>query len=262
MCIVSKPVQEMANTKLFIAKDTFGKRQLVVYANKVKNNNRKNAMILPVPNPHTLKFDNLEKYSEFFSHCSSCFFDKETTLSFSNNYSSDTRSRSLNVFSVGSYDVSIALSYDELKNIDTNVFEMDQSCLKTLKNYDMPVFGFIICQLKSGDHKYHPLAYSHDIINGQVFIPTKHYHGHFDEKYVDDWDHEIYLYNIDKSRIPKGFNFNLDRFEWFIKEDRISRKFFDFEFGKLDSFIKFQVKGRNINEDIIVDERQISVLSY
>lgn len=37
-------------------------------------------------------------------------------------------------------------------------------------------FGFIICKLNSGKEKYHPLAYSHKIIDSKIFIPTKHYH--------------------------------------------------------------------------------------
>lgn len=253
MCIVSQPVKKMADTKLFVAKDSTGKRQLIVYSNKVDNLNKNNAMILPVPNPQSLKFDNLEKYPKFFDHCFNSFFIPNGTGTFSMGLSSNYNSKTLKVFSVGSYNVSVANNFDELKLVDKSVFEMDSGCFHTLEKYSMPIFGFIICQLKSGNHKYHPLAYSHDITNGQIFVPTKHYHGHVEEKVTDDWDHEIYFYNINKPSIPNNFMFNFNQYKW-SGNDYIEKSHFDFNFGELKEFIKVRLEGLNFNQDIIINQ--------
>jgi len=255
MCIVSNRVEKMAKTKILVARNN--KRQLVVYENKVTNRIANNAMILPVPNPGTLRFDNLKNYPNVFKDCAKSFADMDALLTNSRTLSFGTRcskSKSIAVFSVGSYNVSVLSNFEDFSRLNKDFFDIDEDCLRTLEDYKTLPFGFIICQLKTGDHTYHPLAYSHDIINNQIFIPTKHYHGEYNERIVDDWDHDIYLYNIDSSKLPGKFNFNLRRFSW-SGEDEIKKDQFDFDFGPVKKFTKFNVSGRNINNDIIIDDR-------
>ena len=61
-------------------------------------------------------------------------------------------------------------------------------------------FGFIVCQIRAGE-KCHPIAYGHRLTDGKVFVPTYHHHSHEDGQVDVDWDHEIYLFDCDKSSV-------------------------------------------------------------
>jgi hypothetical protein len=80
----------------------------------------------------------------------------------------------LAVFNVGSYSVSVANNLTDLHRVDTSVFNNCSDVLR--QHYTEPYWGFIICQLRDGNQKYHPFAYSHVMLNGTFFIPTRHYH--------------------------------------------------------------------------------------
>ena len=64
MCIISLPIQQVDTTKIFVAVEE--STQLIVYSNTIENYTNNNAMILPVPNPSSLKFINLTEYPEIF----------------------------------------------------------------------------------------------------------------------------------------------------------------------------------------------------
>ena len=150
-------------------------RQLIVYSNYINNISQSNAMVLPVPNPSTLKFIDLSNYKNLFNDCNNCFYDPNATYSYSNK--SISTNGTLNVFSVGSYQVSVAMNLNQIQNINKNIFNLSNGLNEMLnKYYNKSFFGFIICKLNSGKEKYHPLAYSHKIIDSKIFIPTKHYH--------------------------------------------------------------------------------------
>lgn len=181
--MLNSPVYKVADTFIFVGVNSTKTRQFTVYSNEIVNFSRKNAMILPVPYPSSVKFHDLSGYNNFFSDCSDCFrtvYDpsmKPITKSRSFNSSDEKR---LSVFSVGSFNASIAESLDDIKRIDESVFKISSNIEEYLcKNYNNS-FGFIVCCLKDGDVKYHPFAYSNDISNGSVFVPTRHFH--LDEK--------------------------------------------------------------------------------
>lgn len=257
MCIVSLPVKSMSNTKIFTSINNDKTRQIVIYSNSVNNINSKNAMILPVPNPQSLKFHNLTKYKYIFSDCDDCFIDNtfrsagRGTLG----YSPQSR-KSLRVFDVGSYNVSVANSLDDLNYINADIFDVDDNCIKLLNtNYADNIFGFIICQLKTGNNEYHPLGYSHDLAP-KIFIPTKHYHGHLNEKIADDWDHSIYIRNIR----PGDYSSNSRTHTW-NKMDIKTQKI-DFDFGPIELFSVININGRHENEDIYLPLQNNVELSY
>jgi hypothetical protein len=262
MCVVSKPVETMAKTKILVAKSANNQRQLIVYANQVDNKQLKNAMILPVPNPQSLKFDDLTDYKSLFDDCEQSFYERRDR-SFTLESQSANYFESLPVFSVGSYNVSVAMNYNDLFRVNQSVFEMDQGCIKALKEYQLPIYGFIICNLKMGDNEYHPLAYSHNISSGQIFVPTKHYHGdnfELSSGIANDWDHEIYFYNIPSSQIPRQFNFETNKYQW-INEDLIKKEYFDFDFGTLKTFNKIKFQGKNLNQDVIINTNNFLMAS-
>jgi hypothetical protein len=74
-------------------------------------------MVLPVPNPETLKFIDLSNYKNLFDDCKKCFYNPNATFSYSNN--SISTNETLNVFSVDSYQVSVAMNLNQIQNIYT-----------------------------------------------------------------------------------------------------------------------------------------------
>ncbi len=296
MCMISTEIRAVAATKLFCGLNNKKTRQITVYSNTVDNVSKNNAMVLPVPFPKSVVFHNLENYKTFFSDCESCFY-KPMARSLSMNYDGDSytgQSAKLAVFNVGSYKVSLAMSIGDLKKVDTTVFELSDGLDKVLKKYySKPIFGFIICKLTVGNEKYHPFAYSHDIIKGKVFIPTRHYHdetktshyyktsyfgprdyhsfdninnslmfGEFEGRLpqitntypnmADDWDHDIYLYNVDLNSNSEVKKMNQCKSKWSGKV-KINFDKLDFPLDeKCDVFTKIEINGAHRNMDIVL----------
>ena len=295
MCMISTEIRSVAATKLFCGLNSKKTRQITVYSNTVDNVSKNNAMVLPVPFPKSVKFHNLENYKTFFTDCESCFY-KPWARSLSMNYGGEFlkgQSAKLQVFNVGSYKVSLAMSISDLKKVDTTVFDLSDGLDKVLKkHYSKPIFGFIICKLAEGNEKYHPFAYSHDIIPGKVFIPTRHYHdekvyraldesyhssrnynsfgnidnslmfGEFEERFTqitntdpnmaDDWDHDIYLYNVDINSNSQVKKMNQCKSKWSGKV-HINFDKLDFPLDeKCDAFTKIEINGNHRNMDIIL----------
>lgn len=61
-------------------------------------------------------------------------------------------------------------------------------------------YGFIVCQMRPGE-KRHPIGYGHSITDGKVFVPTYHHHSHEGGHVNVDWDHEVYLFDINKASV-------------------------------------------------------------
>lgn len=61
-----------------------------------------------------------------------------------------------------------------------------------------PDWGVLFCKLKEGVSDYESFAYSHEIHEDGLFLPTKHYHVGVKGEHRADWDHDIYLLNIAK----------------------------------------------------------------
>jgi hypothetical protein len=230
MCIISGPVLSVNSTKILALPSKNGKRQLTVYRNAVATP-ESNTMCLPVPNPNSVKFENIPK--EIFKQCSKSFdirfargfSDGLTPASLSMNASRST----LQVQSHGSYEVVLVPSMDDLDRVPIHFITLTSEVVEFLKASYPTNFGVLLCKLKKGSADYEPFAYSHDIqANDQLFFPTKHYHVHnktvtyYEEpgwtgafggsllggdliglpgrkmpqivntRFADDWDHEIY----------------------------------------------------------------------
>ena len=59
MCIILEEIKNISNTEIFISIDKIGSRELVIYKTCIENDDENNFMIIPVPNPDTVKFYNL-----------------------------------------------------------------------------------------------------------------------------------------------------------------------------------------------------------
>lgn len=181
MCIISGPVLSVNSTKILALPSKNGKRQLTVYSNAVATPDS-NAMCLPVPNPDTVKFEQVP--NDIFKQCQRSFNISlprgytDGTMNFSTNSAKRT---SLPIQSHGSYEVVLVPSLDDLDRIPTHFTTLTSEVIEFLKTSYPNSFGVLLCRLKKGSSDYEPFAYSHDIqANEQLFFPTKHFHIHND----------------------------------------------------------------------------------
>lgn len=286
MCMISKAVETVNDTKIFCGLNSGKTKQITIYANTINNVSDNNAMVLPVPFPETVNFHDMSNYKHFFEDCENCFYlqpsysNRGATLEYSTNDSA--KSKTLKVINVGSYKVSLAKSLKDLKRVNRNVFDLSIGLEEILKkNYTNSKFGFIICKLVTGSESYHPFAYSHKIFNSKIFIPTKHYHEELnynnfnqnqgmsmfadaygwtnnnkkrshDESYADDWGHDIYLYNVDINSNSEVKRMNTSKYVW-NNDNRIKFNKISFDLDrKCENFQKVQINGSNPNIDLIL----------
>ncbi len=275
MCIISGPVKSVSDTQIFVGTNKDRTSQVTVYGNKVDNVSRGNAMILPVPFPSSLRLIDLSNYTDIFKDCALDFHDPTATLSYSRGIDGFSNSKSvLPVFNVGSYSVSVAQNLSDLKRVDASVFIMHKECFDILsQHYRESYWGFLICQLKNGNHKYHPMAYSHAILNNTFFIPTRHYHAETAPHMVGpimgvntrggagfgfgdigaiggggeshaggDWNHTIYVHNGLKS----GYR---GKYEW-SKTCHVNKLPLQFPLSKARHFERIDIEGQHENVDI------------
>jgi hypothetical protein len=288
--MISKEVETVNDTKIFCGLNSNRTRQITVYANTVNNISDNNAMVLPVPFPESVEFHDLSNYKKFFDDCEDCFYLPQTKsfgsrgMMLTNSYVDSYEAKTLKVFNVGSYKVSLAKNLSDLKRVNKNVFDLSSGLESILRQYySNSHFGFIICKLVRGNESYHPFAYSHKIFNSKVFIPTKHYHDEsqtyfnqgmntmglfadvqgwinpnqnkrksYDDSYADDWGHDIYLYNVDINSNQEAKKMNTSKYLW-DGENKIKFSKLDFDLDRnCRNFQKVQINGSNPNIDLIL----------
>jgi hypothetical protein len=273
MCIIANRIISVKDTKLFCGTNADKTRQFIVYANNVNNPTLNNVMILPVWNPDTVEFHDLSGYKDLFENCNGCFENMmlgRGKMTLSNNSANcfGMGKGHLAVSTVGSFQASIAPTLADLNRADPNVFNITQDAKNCLaKNYANG-FGFIICKLATGKKEYHPFAYSHKIDGGKVFIPTKHFHIHemgpvsfmsrqfdngLDENaYADDWEHEIYLYNVTSKSDPTVYGMDSHKWKW-NETCRVNLNKIGFGLDKVcRNFEKLDIQGYKPNIDIVL----------
>ena len=250
MCMFNDNVNDVSETKIFVAMSNNNLRQLVVYSNNVSTVNP-TAMILPVPNISSIEFH--ECPENYFKIIDKNFKEVTRSLTLSLSYFD-----SLEVIKTGSYFVSIAKTLNDLDRINTSTFtlNLNETLKKVLSSYSES-YGFLVCQINTGELNYKPLAYSHNRLK-DFFIPTLHYHPDIgDDKFepIENYAHDIYIANVDLSyNIP---NMVYSRqFTRNIADD--SKKIqnllptFSFQQPYFINFAKFSINGMYTNTDLIV----------
>ena len=237
MSIISGPVLSVNSTKILCLPSRNGKRQLTVYSNAVVTALAKqdgpsvNALCLPVPTPHSVKFEYVP--NDIFTQCHNSFDIRTPKGAATYGISLTSSKRGMIPIQFhGSYEVILVPSLGDIDRIPPRFTILTREVIEFL-NASYPInFGIILCKLKNGAVDYEPFAYSHDIqANTQLFFTTKHYHVHnesqtkeYDDeevgwsngfgnsllggnmmgllsrnmpklvntRFADDWDHEIY----------------------------------------------------------------------
>ncbi len=184
--MISLPINEVKDTNIFVALNDDRTQQLTIYSNLVDNQTNSNAMVIPIPNPESVQLHDMSANKNFFSDCDKSFVLRNLSRGFkSKNLSTNSYNMSdnfsLEVKTVGSYKVSIGMNLQELENVDTNIFILSDELKNILSMHygnDKGNWGFIVFVLDIDRKEYHPFAFSHDVLNNQIYIPTRHYHAH------------------------------------------------------------------------------------
>jgi len=197
MCIMASPVVSVTNTRIFAGSDPQTGRQATVYAMAVQLQSRTgkgNAMILPVPvgteGAGSIQLIDLTALPDFFMPLDELF--RPRTRSFTKGVDTNSRGFELEVHKVGSYDVSIVPTVDDVKRLNSQVFEVSADTEHTLRASYPTGFAFLVAQLRESG-EFHPLAYTHPLMGGRLFIPTRHEHGKEPSSTLPKWDHTIYF---------------------------------------------------------------------
>ncbi len=196
MCIFTGTIEPIVSaTKILVAMLAMN-LQLTVYQNKVIADGNV-AMILPVPGPRVYMVD-LSSYANLFN-------DLEQDLPY-NPYAGmlslrrDAPRVMLDIQRVGSYDVSVAANLIDLEALDWSHFALTPAVLTILRKHYASNFSFCVARLRQSASP-HPIAYIHERIDSQMFIPTRH-EGH--ANHAVKWDHSIFMYAQPEDRL--GFN--------------------------------------------------------
>lgn len=191
MCIVSGPVERIANTRIVVARLP-GDRQLTVYANTVDlKDGVPVAMILPYPEGEVEVLTTTKSDMSLFQFIESFHADLGTFGGTLSRGAPAAQSAPLEVRRAGSYRYSIAETVTDLHRADPNIFALGGGALKgLLEEYIAKKFSFLVCRIDA-DADYAPFAYVTPVVKDRLFVPTKHYHGEPEES--SHWDHTVYV---------------------------------------------------------------------
>lgn len=141
------------DTEIFVAADINSKRQLTIFKTTVVEDKvNGDTLILPVLNPGTVKFIDLD-HDDFF-------VDLKEYISSNRPPKICRKASSLRKFKIS------IVSLDALKNMNIGKKIMRQ----LMEKHSSPKWGFILLSFKKKD-EYCPVAYTHDIVGDNVFVP-------------------------------------------------------------------------------------------
>jgi len=140
------------------------------------------AMILPFPlikGKNRVAVLDMSQYENFFEDIDLLFPIQQRSSEGA--YSNSLMDSAIDVVKVGSYDVSVVPNYDQFTRLQFDKFNLHPDVTKLLGQYYSKNYGFMVCILRP-QATYHPFAYVHELRNnGEMFIPTRHYHGNTSE---------------------------------------------------------------------------------
>ncbi len=191
MCMFAGSVSHVAATRIFASSDG-GVGRFTAYQMEVElKNGQGNAMILPVPTSNPIELVDMSGVPNFFEKMDN-LFPRERSRGV-NMFKSAPLSKSLlTVHKVGSYEVSVAPTVDDISRVDPSVFELSPSTAAVLAQHYATGYSFVVCKLTKGG-EIHPLGYIYETHSmDEIFVPTRHAHGGRPESRAH-WDHMVYV---------------------------------------------------------------------
>jgi len=107
----------------------------------------------------------------------------------------------LEVVQLGSYDVSIVPTVNDVKRLNRATFEVSPDTENVLRTNYPVGFAFLVAQLRESG-SFHPIGYIHPIIGDRLFIPTRHEHGGRPNA-LPKWDHKVFHQGVKLDVTPR-----------------------------------------------------------
>lgn len=219
MCILSRPIKDIASTNIFVndlGDDVHG----TVYSMEIATDVPV-AMLLPVPvrqadDEDALTFVDLSEYPDFFKDMGKLFPEP-----MSRGFGVAARGlKSLQVHQVGAFKASyVPAPLSNFLRLDTQ-FRLDPSVWASLPNYDG--FGYAVFQFDPGAKKeIHPMAYKYPANTlTELFFPTVHVHdGHHADRNAH-FDHQLYYQQSGNFGDANGWTASEHIPDWSMKVGR------------------------------------------
>ncbi|MCU0871399.1 MAG: hypothetical protein MUE50_03560 [Pirellulaceae bacterium] len=258
MCIFSQPVISVNNTRIFARLSATGTQFLVYQMNYETPD--PNAMILPMPvrrpaREDSLKFIDLDKYSEFFDDLGNGFpYRRPFGIGCSG--SEDPASRDdLEVFEVGNYIASFVPRLRDFSRLSDR-FTLPKSTWSKLPQYGN--YGFAVFQLAAGSLQPHPMAFEFQRASDSIFFPTIHIHdGEIHD--AEQFDHVLYLQHagFDSQVYAYDNSYTVDKSTGLIRSKYVAERFCDLvrSHGIVDGNLLVHrqiLRGKKPNRDTII----------
>lgn len=247
MCVIQGNTNSVANTEIFCFPAANGRDQVTVYSNAVSmaDNHKDNAMILPIPRGYEkFKAIDLSEDADLFRKLDSCFPAPPLPRSLSAASAANASQGSfLQVQHCGSYEFSLVPSIRDFDRINPTVFQLNDDVRRLLASQYPRDFAFLVCKITE-NKKFHPVGYIHPMpADGQLFVPTLHFHQGHSEPLNPDWDHDIYVLGNDVIGRPARDFAALKQVSSLKRYMCLSQP---------EKLRKIQIKGHFTNRDITV----------
>lgn len=245
MCMFSKPVKLVNNTKIF-ARRGESNSQFLAYAMDYEAQTEL-AMILPLPTPvnsseDSVRFIDLSLCPKFFEELQSCFPTLNEWIASLRFQSSSIEPQPIKIHEVGSFVASFVPTISDFERLDPR-FRLDKTIWQSLPIYID--YGFAVFKLKAGAKTIHPIAFEFPTRDQSLFLPTVHVHNEAVPAYAK-FDHSFYIQSSIKQ--PQ-FQMSDDRAGKFID----SKMQGIWGLVRPDMHIQKQnLKGKQLNQDKIL----------
>lgn len=245
MCMFTEEVDSVDQTRIYIGKmdsdKVISNKRLLVYEMQVKAKNEV-AMVLPVPAQmgSEIEFINMEDDKSFFRDLYYMFAERTYSKSLSRSLDCDC----LEVFHVGNYIASVVKSSKDFDKLDPR-FRLPSGVLESLPYKH---FYYVVFQLQSGSHKYHPMAFTYYCMNDKYFIPTLHLHDGKSIDPYDDYDHILYV----------GSDFNVNDWKYSLIDSNSLSKTLSKYLKDISVLSMCSISGSHVNGDVIIDNGSVN----
>ncbi len=250
MCMFTRPVTLVANTRIF-ARSCAAGHQVLVYSMTMDADDDL-AMILPLPvksgiDELDLSFIDLSAYPGFFE-------DLEKAVTIWRNCRSPREPQggstkpTLLVRDVGSFEASFAPTRADLDRLDSR-FQLDPEVWQELSIYED--FGFAVFKLRPGLKHVHPMAFRFPRQDpAALFFPTVHVHDGHNVPPLANFDHELFFQSAMRVELERDWFGSISPARMFMRQASLPEDLMDCE----QPCYLIEIRGQHPNRDVYLVE--------
>ncbi len=253
MCMFSRRVTVVANTRLF-ARSCAAGHQALVYSMTMDADDEL-AMILPLPvrsgiGELDVSFIDLSAYSDFFDDLEKAEMVSGRWRSLEGRQGTPAKP-TLQVRNVGSFEASFAPTRADLDRLDSR-FRLDPQVWRELPIYED--FGFAVFKLRPGLKHVHPMAFRFPRRDPRsLFFPTVHVHDGHSVPPMADFDHELFFQSPSLVLLERDWFHSTWPAKTFMRQASLPEDLMDLG----EQCCLFEIRGQHPNRDIyLVNDSQ------